>query len=128
MTSSRKKVVTVDDDSSIRMLIKSALRGLKAVEVFEAGDGLEGLQTIRREQPDLVLLDVVMPHQDGIETYYQLRQDPAYSSTPIIMLTAVKDNEKLLPLLQHDHTEFLAKPFVIEVLREKVRALLNLDA
>lgn len=119
-----KTVLTVDDDSSVRMLIRAALKNLKSVRVIEAEDGLAGLQAIEEHHPDLVILDVVMPRLDGINTLQKLRSDPGYADIPVILLTGVKDKAKLLPLLQNQSTEFLPKPFIIELLRQKVSSLL----
>lgn len=122
-----KVVLTVDDDASIRMLIKSALRAERSVDVVEACDGLAGLEAARTCQPDLVILDVVMPRQNGIETLMKLRADPTFLNTPVIMLTAVKDNKKLNSLLAQSKTDFMAKPFMVEMLRKKVREALFPD-
>lgn len=119
-----KTVLTVDDDSSIRLLIRSALRSLKTVKVIEAVDGLAGLEAIQKHQPDLVILDVMMPNLDGIDALKRLRSDPVTAGTPVIMLTGVKDKSKLLPLLEHNSTDYLAKPFIIEILRQKVASML----
>ena len=121
---SSKTVLTVDDDSSIRLLIRSALSSLKAVKVIEAEDGLAGLEAFKEHHPDLVILDVMMPRMDGIDTLKHLRAAPDSADTPVIMLTGVKDQSKLMPLLENKSTEYLPKPFIIEILRQKVHGLL----
>lgn len=115
-----KKVLTVDDDSSIRLLIRSALSGNKAISVLEAVDGVDGLEAVRKYHPDLVILDVAMPRKTGIEVLTVLRSDPSISGIPVILLTGIKDNSQLLPLLEQECTDYIAKPFVIEKLRKKV--------
>ncbi|MFQ5630860.1 MAG: PleD family two-component system response regulator [bacterium] len=119
-----KTVLTVDDDSSIRLLIRSALQSLKTVKVIEAEDGLAGLEAVQKHQPDLVILDVMMPNLDGIGALKELRSNPVTACMPVIMLTGVKDKSKLLPLLEQNSTDYLPKPFIIEMLRQKVASML----
>jgi len=122
---SGKKVVTIDDDGPIRCLIRHTLRQ-EDYEVLEAGDGSEGLKIIRRELPDLVVLDFVMPVMNGAETLRAIRSDPHISHIPVLLLTGVKDTEKLAPLLQDSRSDFLDKPFLVETLKERVRKMLYL--
>lgn len=120
----QKKVLTIDDEPSVRLLIRTALQHERGIEILEAGDGVEGLEAIRRARPDLVLLDVVMPRLDGIKMLLTLRAEPEIADTPVILLTGYKDQEKLLPLLEQKQTDFLAKPFLLELLRQKVQHML----
>lgn len=121
---STKTILTVDDDSSVRYLIRSALASLRRVKIVEAGDGVAGLEAIDKHKPDLIILDVVMPRLDGIDTLKTIRSDPVQLKTPVILLTGVKDKKKLMPLLQNNFTDYLPKPFLLEILREKVRGYL----
>jgi CheY-like chemotaxis protein len=122
-----KKVITIDDEGPIRSLIRHTLRQ-DDYEVLEAGDGSEGLQIIRRERPDLVVLDFVMPVMNGAETLRAIRSDPQIAHIPVLLLTGVKDTEKLAPLLQDARSDFLDKPFLVETLKERVRKMLYLHA
>ncbi len=123
-----KTVLTVDDDSSVRVLIKAALAGNRAIRVIEASDGASGMVAAKKHQPDLVILDVMMPIQDGLATLSQLRSDPGFSKTPVLMLTGVKDDDKLDQIRRHRDTDFMPKPFVIENLRRRVNTLLFQNA
>ncbi len=116
-----KTVLTVDDDPAIRQLIRVALEKEENIQVIEASDGISGLEAIRQYRPDLVLLDVVMPRQDGLHMLQTLRSDPDLSFIPVILLTGFKDREKLQPLLKQENTDFMAKPFILELLRQKVK-------
>jgi len=120
-----KKIITIDDERPIRSLIRHALRQDEH-EVFEAGDGSEGLTIIRRERPDLIVMDFVMPVMNGAETLRAIRSDPEIAHIPVLLLTGVKDAEKLAPLLQDERSDFLDKPFLIETLKERVRKMLFL--
>lgn len=81
-----KKVLLVDDDNDLRQLYAVEL-GSKNYVVLEAPDGEQGLAVAKAENPDLILLDIMMPKLDGIATLIQLKQDPATNKTPVIMLT-----------------------------------------
>jgi two-component system cell cycle response regulator len=118
-----KKVVTIDDEGPIRSLIRHTL-SQEDYEVLEAADGSEGLKIIRRELPDLVVLDFVMPVMNGAETLRAIRSDPRISHIPVLLLTGVKDAEKLSPLLRDPRSDFLGKPFLVEALKERVRKML----
>jgi CheY-like chemotaxis protein len=122
-----KKIITIDDEMPIRSLIRLALRQ-EGYEVLEAKDGGEGLEKIRRELPDLVVLDFVMPVMNGAETLKAIRTDPQIAHIPVLLLTGVKDAAKLEPLLQDSRNDFLAKPFLVDMLKERVRKLLQSQA
>lgn len=118
-----KKIITIDDEMPIRSLIRHTLRQ-EGYEVIEAKDGSEGLEKIRRELPDLVVLDFVMPVMNGAETLKAIRSDPHIAHIPVLLLTGVKDAAKLELLLQDSRNDFLAKPFLVDMLKERVRKLL----
>lgn len=119
-----KKIITIDDEMPIRSLIRHTLQH-EGYDVIEAKDGSEGLEKIRRERPDLVVLDFVMPVMNGAETLKAIRSDPEIAATPVLLLTGVKDAAKLEPLLQDARNDFLAKPFLVDMLKEPVRKLLQ---
>jgi CheY-like chemotaxis protein len=83
-------VLVVDDERSIRMLCRVNL-GASGMDVLEASDGSEGLELARRERPDLVLLDVMMPGLDGWRVAQELAEDPKTREIPIVFLTARAD-------------------------------------
>lgn len=114
------KVLVVDDDPAIRLVTKRLLRLLKC-EVYEAKDGVEGEAIALELQPDLVLLDIMMPNQDGYETCIRLRA--AGFDRPILMFSALlRDNERAYAM-QIGANEYLQKPITREVLSR----YLNLD-
>jgi CheY-like chemotaxis protein len=119
-----RKIITIDDEVPIRSLIRHSLRQ-EDYEVLEAGNGFEGLEIIRREHPDLIILDFVMPVMNGAETLSAIRSDPQIAHIPVLLLTGVKDAEKLAPLFEDSRIDFLDKPFLVEVLKERVRKLLH---
>lgn len=113
-------VLIVEDETAIRELIRMNLE-LAGYEVEEAGDGLEGLNAVRREKPDLVLLDIMMPKMDGFTLLEELKND----DIPVICLTAkdsVRDKVKGLELGADD---YMTKPFESLELLARVKAVLR---
>jgi len=89
------KILTVDDSRTIRMIVTRAFKGF-ACEIFEAGDGVEGLTVAQRERPDIILLDLTMPVMDGAEMLAKLKADPELRTIPVVMLTAEAGRETVL--------------------------------
>lgn len=107
------KVLVVDDDPAIRLVTKRLLRLLKC-DVYEAKDGVEGEAIALELQPDLVLMDIMMPNQDGYETCIRLRA--AGFDRPILMFSALlRDNERAYAM-QIGANEYLQKPITREIL------------
>ncbi len=118
-----RKVITIDDEACIRTLIRHTLTR-ENLEVVEAKNGRDGLTAIRKEMPDLILLDVVMPEMSGLEALQLIRTDGAIAHIPVLLLSGFKDSEKLRQALEHPRTDFLPKPFLLEELRQRVRGML----
>lgn len=120
------KVITIDDEKPIRTLIRHALLR-ENYEVVEAVNGREGMNMIRQEMPDVILLDVVMPDMSGLEALHLIRTDGAIAHIPVLLLSGYKDTEKLEKALSQPRTDFLPKPFLLEELRARVRNLILPD-
>jgi DNA-binding response OmpR family regulator len=116
-------ILVVDDEPSIVELVRFTLEDAD-VRVVEASDGAEALILARRIKPDLVLLDVQMPRLDGFEVCRQLRREPAFARTPIIMLTAAGQQADRTRGLGAGADEYLTKPFSPLALLALVEALL----
>ncbi|HEY1539056.1 MAG TPA: response regulator [Solirubrobacteraceae bacterium] len=116
--SARRAVLIVDDDPFIRKLIMTTLEGVSEFELHEASDGIEAVQTARRESPPLVFLDIDMPRMDGIEACRQMRADPGMSDAKIVMLTATAEDSARTRAAEAGADYFLTKPFSpLELLR-----------
>jgi two-component system KDP operon response regulator KdpE len=115
------QILVVDDDSLLLVLISSMLQAAGS-EVITARNGVEGLQILSNHQPDLVILDVLMPELDGLEFCRPLRQ---HSQVPVIMLTALDQNEMMVSGLDVGADDYVIKPFVPEVLLARIRAVLR---
>jgi DNA-binding response OmpR family regulator len=121
---SRRKILIADDDLEILALVKRHLRKLD-VDVVEASDGEEALEAARREVPDLVILDVMMPGMSGWEVCRAIREDETLAETGVIMLTGIGErlNEMTSPLYGAD--DYLDKPFDFGDLDDKIKQVLE---
>jgi CheY-like chemotaxis protein len=96
-----KRVLVIDDDDDIRMLVRLSLQRVGGLEVIEASNGREGLDLARSEVPDAILLDVMMPEMDGPTTVLELRRIPETAAIPVVLLTAkvqARDQERFAEL------------------------------
>jgi DNA-binding response OmpR family regulator len=122
---SRQKptVVIADDDLEILTMVRTLLRR-RDVKLVEASDGEEAMRLIRENEPDLVVLDVMMPGMSGWEICKTIREDAALNQTGVIMLTGIGErlNEMTSPLYGAD--AYLDKPFELTDLDEKVSEVL----
>jgi DNA-binding response OmpR family regulator len=123
----RARIVYVDDDLELTRLVKDALVE-EGYEVMVANDGEEGLETILVEQPDLIVLDVMMPGLTGWEIAKHLRTKEAFAGTPIAMLTGIGERMNAMTAPLYGANAHIDKPFDIEDLLDTVAALLeNVD-
>jgi two-component system response regulator YesN len=121
------KVITIDDERSIRDSFKLALEYVDGVEVYEAENGLEGLNLVKKVQPDLVFLDLKMPVMNGAEVLEEIRK--LYPDVPIYVVTAfVKEFFEELQALNEKGLAFevATKPLSMKQIQELVRVVLNL--
>lgn len=119
----KKKILVVDDESNIRLLVKNMIGN--RYDVIEAGDGDEAVTKAQKEKPDLVLLDILMPGKDGFTTCNQLKANKATKDIPVVMVTALqhKLDEKLALSLKADG--YMRKPFTSEDLLATIRTALS---
>tara|TARA_B100001750_G_scaffold154405_1_gene123885 strand:- start:241 stop:627 length:387 start_codon:yes stop_codon:yes gene_type:complete len=119
-----KTVLCADDDLEILSLVTRHVRSLGAT-VLEASDGEEALATAKREKPDLIVLDVMMPGMSGWEVCRAIREDESLNDTGVLMLTGIGErlNEMTSPLYGAD--DFLDKPFELEDLDTKLETVLE---
>ena len=115
------KILLIEDDSQLSGVVAMALQQ-EGFEVLTAGDGAEGLRTAYRHHPDLVILDVMMPHVDGWKTCQRLRE---LSDMPIIMLTAKAGEADVVKGLMLGADDYVTKPFRISELLARVQACLR---
>ncbi|MGI8773716.1 MAG: response regulator [Actinomycetota bacterium] len=106
-----KRVMVVDDEEDIREVAQLSLVAVGGFEVIPVGSGLEALDKAVEESPDAILLDVMMPGQDGPDTFASLRADPRTSGIPVVFLTAKAQTEERTYLESLGAAGVLAKPF-----------------
>ena len=118
-------ILVVDDEPRNRTLLRACLEE-KGTVIVEAGNGIEALELIDRQEPDLVLLDVMMPGLDGFETARRIKDRAGEGFLPVVLVTALVDRESRLKGLEMGADEFLTKPIDTHELRVRVRNLLAL--
>ncbi|MEV8507070.1 response regulator [Actinoplanes sp. NPDC051475] len=116
-------ILLVEDDPDIRHLVAYKL-GKGGMDVIGVADGVAALREARTHPPDLVLLDVRMPHMSGIEVCRELRAGPLSPDVPIIMLTARSRPQDLEQGFAAGATDYIVKPFSPRELLERVEAAL----
>ena len=118
------KVLVIDDDIAINELIKVNLE-LAGYKAIQAHDGVKGFALVKQEMPSLVILDVMMPDVDGFTVAKRIRQNEDTKNIPIIMLTALSQLNDKVNGFNIGVDDYLVKPFEVEELMVRVRALLK---
>jgi two-component system alkaline phosphatase synthesis response regulator PhoP len=119
-----QRILVVDDDREIARLVRAYLER-SGFEVLVAYDGNTALHAIRRDRPDLVVLDLMLPDRDGREITRIVRSTPALAKLPIVMLTArIEDTDKIVGL-ELGADDYVTKPFNPQVMVARVRAVLR---
>ncbi len=118
------RILVIDDDLAINELIKVNLE-LEGHKVIQAFDGTTGFALCKQELPSLVVLDVMMPEVDGFTVAQRIRKNPETSEIPILMLTALSQLDDKVNGFNIGVDDYLVKPFEMEELKVRVRALLK---
>ena len=126
-TKQQKKILIVEDEDGLRDIIASELEK-EGISVLHARDGQEGLELAFQEQPDLILLDVLMPNVDGLTMLEKLRQNRWGKNAKVIILTnAENDVEKVAKALNNDVFEYLVKSrWSLDAVIDRVKEKLDL--
>jgi len=119
-----KKVLIIEDDPDTSRLVAQYLTR-EGYSVGTAPDGVKGLKQVHEDFPDLVILDVILPHMDGFEVCKKLRGDAATSRLPIMMLTALGEESDKVVGLELGTDDYVTKPFSPKELVARVKALLR---
>ncbi len=123
-TSDRKKILVVDDEPYIQRSLRLILE-MEGFEVMSASDGLEALKLASETRPDLILLDIMMPHMDGYEFSKQFRSQPDGKRVYIIALTARGQERDKTRSTQVGIDEHISKPFQPAKLIERIKSILT---
>ncbi|MCA1927393.1 MAG: response regulator [Calditerrivibrio sp.] len=119
-------IITVDDSSTMRRIIKNTLQKLGFNNILEAGNGIEGLDVLAKNKVDLIITDWNMPEMDGLTFVKTVRAKPEYKELPILMVTTEAAKEDILTALRSGVNNYIVKPFTPETLQEKAFKLLGL--
>jgi two-component system chemotaxis response regulator CheY len=114
------KILLVDDQPLIRKIVRDILAQLGYMNVEEAENGQDALEKLKAKKFDLIFLDWNMPVMQGIDVLRELRKMPAYKDTPVIMLTAEAEKERVITAIQEGVTNYIVKPFKPATLKEKL--------
>ncbi len=116
-----RKILIIEDEPEMRRNLSTLLR-YKDYLPLEAGNGRSGLEVARRERPDLILCDVMMPHMDGREVCRQVRANPALRTIPFVFVTA---GSRALVSDGCDYDDYISKPFDLDHLIATVARLIG---
>jgi putative two-component system response regulator len=119
------RVLVVDDMEANRTLV-SRLLSADGHHVTAVEDGRAALESVRRDPPDLVLMDVMMPHLDGFEVCRALKQHPATRLVPVVLVTALQNSEDRIRGIEAGADDFVSKPFNRHELRARIRSLIRI--
>ncbi len=120
MSKESKRLAYIEDESEMIDLVRIIL-GRRGYTVLGANGGREGLELVRKELPDLVLLDLMMPDMDGWDVYHQIKSDELTRDIPVIVITAKAQNiDKVLGLRVAKVEDYIAKPFSPQELLDRI--------
>ena len=120
-----KKILIIDDEEDIREVAALALEATGGCDVVSAACGHEGIETARREKPDAILLDVMMPEIDGPSTFAEMQKDPELKDIPVIFLTAKVQSAERRAFFETGARGVIAKPFDPMTLYRQLESLLG---
>ncbi|HLD29339.1 MAG TPA: response regulator [bacterium] len=120
----RKKILVVEDDRDIAFLLKEAI-GQEGYDVITAENGNMALEYIEEFLPELIVMDVVLPHKSGIAVLNEIKQKPGTKEIPVIMISVLSEKEIAFP---DPAVEFIKKPIAIDYLLGKINILMNKES
>jgi len=123
----KKKVLLVDDSTTVLMMEKMIL-AKGPYQIITARDGREAIEMARREQPDIVLLDVVMPNLDGLSACAAIRQQPETAHIPIVMVTTRGEEANVETAFRNGCTDYVTKPINGIELLTKMNNILGVNS
>ena len=119
----KKKALIVDDEPNVRRLLHTILS--KNFEVFEGEDGKQAIEIANIQQPDVILMDMMMPRMDGLSACHAIKKDPTTKSIPVIMVTAIGFELNIKLSQQMGATGYVTKPFSSQDLLDKIGEVLT---
>lgn len=123
----RKKIIIVDDEKDIRSLIEKIL-GEDSYDILQAKDGQELFDLLEKNQPDLILLDVMMPGVNGYEICHLLKRNSDTAAIPVVMLTVLSGPQDASKGMAMGASAYLTKPFDPDDLGQEIENIINLKS
>jgi len=124
MSVDKKKILIVDDEADLVGILEVQLQSM-GYSTITAEDGEVGIEMVKLETPDIILLDVMMPKLDGYQVCKLLKNDQTYAHIPIIMLTARAQAQDIQKGKDAGANDYMTKPFDNKILMEKIQKLLS---
>lgn len=119
------KALIIDDEDDVRQVIRLSLGRVGGMDVVDASSGSAGVRLAAETRPDFILLDLMMPEMDGVETFGRLREDERTASIPVIFLTAKAMPSEIERLRRLGALEVVVKPFNPMTLADQLREILR---
>lgn len=123
LATEKQTILVIDDDNEIRHYLVSIFSD--QYKVLQAETGAAGLKIVQKQLPDLVVSDIVMPDMDGLELCRTLKEDPAFTHIPVVLLTGTSSDDVQLKGMQHGADDYIKKPFDKEILVARITAILK---
>jgi len=121
-----KTILIIDDEEDFCYFVKKNLEAISNYEIITATKGKKGLQIARKEKPDLILLDIMMPGIDGLEVLKRLKKNENTQNIPVIMLTAKDEDESKIRALGSFCDDYIVKPVENVELKGKIHKVLSI--
>ncbi|MBI2213396.1 MAG: response regulator [Acidobacteria bacterium] len=121
------KALIIDDEDDVRQVVRLSLGRVGGMDVADASSGDAGISLAAATNPDFILLDLMMPEMDGVETLCRLREDPRTSSIPVIFLTAKALPSEIERLRKLGALDVVVKPFNPMTLADQLRSILGVS-
>ncbi len=120
----KSRILIIEDEEDIRELVRYNL-ARENLDVVEADSGEAGLELVAQEQPDLILLDLMLPGKDGMQVCRELKENKAMRDIPVVMMTARGEETEIVAGLEAGAEDYIVKPFSPKVLVARVKAVLR---
>ncbi len=122
-------ILIVDDSAAIRKILQRVLRQTEIPigNIYEAGDGAEGLEVLKGQEVNLILSDINMPNMDGLQFLGNVKASPQWSNLPVVMITTEGSQAKVMQAVQLGASGYVRKPFTADQIKENLCKILGLS-
>jgi two-component system chemotaxis response regulator CheY len=119
-------VLIVDDSAAIRKILRRVLQQAEIPlgQVYEAGDGVEAIESLKKQKVQLILSDINMPNKDGLQLLGEVKASAEWRDVPVVMITTEGSQAKVLEAIQLGAVGYVRKPFTAEQIKEKLTGII----